>query len=155
MITITKVFGPYPAAHRQPKHDGHCSLVHGHNWSFTITFGVDSEKQLDGNGFVLDFGKMSAVKAFLKDAFDHTFLVHREDPQLTLWNTLNDLGLCKLIVLDNPPSAEFLAQYVAAWFKANWTQIFPGVPQEHLDKISLVSVKCSEDEINSATYHLP
>ena len=55
MITCTKRYDNLPFAHRQPNHEGHCSLIHGHNWSFEFEF---KASKLDGNGFVIDFGDL-------------------------------------------------------------------------------------------------
>jgi 6-pyruvoyltetrahydropterin/6-carboxytetrahydropterin synthase len=52
-------------------------LIHGHNWSFEITF---TAKERDQNGFVIDFGKLKDLKAKFDEAFDHTLLLNRADP---------------------------------------------------------------------------
>ena len=54
MMNCKKTYSDIPFAHRQHLHDGHCALIHGHNWSFTVTF---SCHETDLNGFVVDFGK--------------------------------------------------------------------------------------------------
>ena len=61
MITCTKTYRDIPLSHRQPFHEGRCSRLHGHSWAITLTF---EAKELDGNGFVIDFGDLH----FLKDS---------------------------------------------------------------------------------------
>lgn len=79
MITCTKIYEDLPFAHRQHKHDGHCALIHGHNWAFEFEFAADS---LDSCGFVVDFGKLKWLKQWLADRFDHTLVLNEDDPQL-------------------------------------------------------------------------
>ena len=76
-ITCSKVFGPFPFAHRQHSHDGHCALIHGHNWKIEIQF---SCMDFDDNGFVIDFGKLDWLKKWLEERFDHTLVLNRTDP---------------------------------------------------------------------------
>lgn len=82
MHRVTKVFKGYPFAHRQHTHDGHCRLIHGHNWDFEIALEAD---QLDENGFVYDFGKFGWLKEWLENMFDHTLLLNKDDPQLNFF----------------------------------------------------------------------
>lgn len=77
MHSVTKQFRDFPAAHRQPNHDGHCRLIHGHNWSFDITFQC---RQMDENGFVIDVGKLQGIRDWLAQYFDHTLLLNKDDP---------------------------------------------------------------------------
>ncbi len=77
MLTCTKRFPEYPFAHRAPNHDGHCRLIHGHNWQFEIEFRSISQ---DANGFVYDFGKFGRLKTKFEEMFDHTLLLNESDP---------------------------------------------------------------------------
>jgi len=78
--SITKLFPEFPFAHRQPAHDGHCALLHGHNWSLELTF-VCAELEA-GTGFVVDFGKLKKLRKWLEDHFDHTLVLNASDPFL-------------------------------------------------------------------------
>lgn len=80
MISITKQFVNFPFAHRQPHHPGHCSLIHGHNWSFEFEFACDV--LTEGTGFVVDFGDLKWLRAYLEDKFDHTLVLNSNDPWL-------------------------------------------------------------------------
>lgn len=141
MTTCTKKFGPYPFAHRQPLHTGHCSKVHGHNFYFEMTFAAT---ELDANGFVQDFGRLGYLKEWLADQFDHTLVVLASDPLLAQFQNLEQLQACYLTVV-NDGSAEGLAAYVYAQASSIMRELSSG-------RVSLVRVTCFEDEKNSATY---
>ena len=151
MITCSKQYRNLPAAHRQPNHSGHCSLIHGHNWGFDIKFGTE---QLDANKFVVDFGKLKFVKEWLEELFDHTLLLNEDDPALAY---LTD-GLCepgynvlkfpfaRIKVVPNC-GAEALAEYVA-------TNIDALLREHGLGHVHVVAVVCHEDDKNSAEWLL-
>lgn len=83
--TCSKRYDDFPFAHRQPNHKGHCAYIHGHNWSFEFTFGAH---QLDECGFVVDFGKLKPLKAYLTEMFDHTTVVNEDDPLLPVLRSM-------------------------------------------------------------------
>jgi 6-pyruvoyltetrahydropterin/6-carboxytetrahydropterin synthase len=140
--SITKKFGPYPASHRQPNHEGHCRLIHGHNFYFDVTF---SAVQLDKCGFVYDFGQCKEIKEELAFYFDHTFLLNESDPEkIKIMDFLHSIGLNNVRLFPNV-SAEALAQWVQMKAEA-----IVDVRTEH--RVSITRVVCWEDEKNSATY---
>lgn len=143
MFTITKSYRDLPAAHRQPKHDGHCSLVHGHNWGFDITI---SCLDLDENGFVLDVGKMKEVKGYLELMFDHTCLINMDDPQMKLFEQMHLDKLIDLRVVSNC-GMEKLAEMVAS-------QVHSILVREYGTErgVRVDSVTCLEDAKNVSTY---
>jgi 6-pyruvoyltetrahydropterin/6-carboxytetrahydropterin synthase len=137
--TITKRFGSFAMAHRQPKHAGHCRYIHGHNVFIDITFAA---KELDACGFVLDFGgtECRMIKEKLAELFDHKFVVEASDPDYK--NLLQ--GLFDLTILDSA-SAEHLA----------------GVVYDHVSmllanagRVRVTKVVFWEDEKNSATFEV-
>lgn len=136
MYTITKKFGSYPFAHRQHNHDGHCALVHGHNWYFEITLTSD---KLDKNGFVYDFGKFKKLKKWFDYMFDHTLLINADDPELPFFQSNTKYWALRIV---DCGSAENLAEFV-----------FKHV-EKYLQDSDATIVSCSafEDEKNSATY---
>lgn len=79
MHIVTKTYRDLPAAHRQHNHQGHCRLIHGHNWRVDICFTADT---LDENGFVLDVGTLQWLKDWINSLFDHTLLLNEADPFL-------------------------------------------------------------------------
>lgn len=152
MFTCSKLYENLPAAHRQHNHDGHCALIHGHNWAFKITFGA---LELDENGFVIDFGKLKFVKDLLEDIFDHTLLLNEDDPHLPYLQRAiggkdtifpESTLFSKIVVVPNC-GAECLAQYVAELVGDKLTQL------GHT-RVAVVEVVCFEDSKNSATWNL-
>lgn len=79
MITCSKIYKDIPFAHRQHNHDGHCSMIHGHNWTFKFTFAA---RELDENGFVIDFGKLGWLKDWINILFDHKLVLNADDPHI-------------------------------------------------------------------------
>lgn len=140
MNRIIKKFQGYPFAHRQPNHDGHCALIHGHNWDFTVELEA-ADDQLDENDFVYDFGKFKFLKGWFTEMFDHTCLINASDPRLEEFRTMHASGLMNLKVVPSA-SAEGLAKLI-------FNQI---INNYDLGKAKLVSVTVHEDYKNSAVY---
>ena len=81
MYSVTKTYGHelgLSATFRQWRAESHCRFIHGYPLSFKLTFAAD---RLDRNNWVLDFGGLKAVKAWLVQSFDHRMLVAEDDPQ--------------------------------------------------------------------------
>ena len=97
----TKTYGHeegLSCAFRQPlATHSHCSLIHGYSLSFKFTFGC---KKLDDKNWVVDFGGLKKLKAWLKETFDHTLAVDAKDKQLSKFQQLEKDGLCKLKIMD-------------------------------------------------------
>lgn len=160
-ITCTKVFHNLPFAHRQHNHDGHCRLIHGHNWAFELTFAA---KRLDENMFVVDFGKLKWVREWLEDHFDHTLVLNADDPCLgflkahltpnvfpvgTTTKEAASQQLAKIVVVPNC-GAEGLAVYVLK--HVNDLLVQNNIGQDR--GLVVASVRAYEDEKNSATARL-
>ncbi len=96
--TCSKLFQDYPCSHRQWRHNGHCRFIHGYSRSFLIFF---KAKELDHNGFVVDFSSLGSLEKMLRDQFDHTFLVNADDPLLHEWKKLHELEALDLRIMDN------------------------------------------------------
>lgn len=77
MITCSKTYKDIPFAHRQHRHEGHCSFLHGHNWSVEIEFACSS---LDERGFVVDFGGLGYLKDWIARHLDHACVFSADDP---------------------------------------------------------------------------
>jgi 6-pyruvoyltetrahydropterin/6-carboxytetrahydropterin synthase len=109
VFSCSKTYADIPFAHRAPRHDGHCKLIHGHNWSFRLTF-VSIER--DENGFVFDFGKLGELKQALLDIFDHKLLLSQDDPLLReIGSFLRDNGIANITVVPDC-SCEGIAEFV-------------------------------------------
>lgn len=140
MMTCRKVYEDIPFAHRQHKHDGHCALIHGHNWSFAFTFGC---YERDANGFVIDFGKLRFIREEIERRFDHACLFAEDDPlRETIVRSAPEAF--KTFVLPNC-SSEGLCEYLFDFFDAQ-------VRARTQGRVFLVGVEVVEDQRNSAAY---
>lgn len=66
---VTKEF-TFDAAHRLTFHEGLCSNPHGH--LYKVHVGIEGE--LDNNGLVLDFKELKALKNWLDENWDHSYI---------------------------------------------------------------------------------
>lgn len=153
LISITKRFANLPFAHRQHLHDGHCRLIHGHNWDFEVELRADS---LDENGFVVDFGKLKWMRQWFENNFDHTLVLNEADPALRYLRE----GLCdpagsgpevkelfpfaKIVVVPNC-GAEGLAKWVLWELNRRLREVI-GIDRN----VRIYRVRAFEDEKNSA-----
>jgi 6-pyruvoyltetrahydropterin/6-carboxytetrahydropterin synthase len=150
-LTCTKRYDDLPFAHRQPKHDGHCALIHGHNWGFEFEFAAD---QLDECGFVIDFGKLKWLKEWINERFDHTLVLNLDDPHAHyLRNALDtqpgDRGvgpLAKLVLVPDC-SCEGLCQFLME-------EVNRVVDHFTHGRVRVIRVTVIEDSKNTATLRL-
>lgn len=107
MFIIRKRFY-FSASHQMTTlDDGNpCSRLHGHNYMVEL---VLKSKEVDENGFVLDFHELKPFKTFIDEALDHRHL--------------ND-------VLPMPPSTENLAYYLYTWAHDRWPLVKGVIVQE-------------------------
>lgn len=144
-VTCTKRFTGFPFAHRQPKHDGHCSQIHGHDWAFEFEFACDIP---DSNGFVVDFGKLKGLRQYLKDRFDHTLVVNAADPLLSE-NLVHDTS--KVFVVPNC-GCEGLAEFLFEQLNTTHLHEWSGDEDEAKRRgLRIVRVTVEEGSDNSAT----
>ena len=85
---------------RQHRAKSHCQYIHGYALQVRIVFGCS---ELDERNWVVDFGGLKDLKAWLKATFDHKMLVAKDDPMI---NQLGDLaqdgwGLAQIVYVDN------------------------------------------------------
>ena len=113
--------------------------MHGYSRSFTLWFRTN---EVTDNGFVMDFGKLKPVKAWLEDTFDHTLLLDTGDPLIPQFRAIEEQGGCKLVVFDDV-GMEGTARFVFDWLDA-W------VRERTADRVWVVSVEVRENEKNSA-----
>ncbi len=140
MLTCKKSYRDIPFAHRQHLHDGHCALIHGHNWTITLTFAC---REVDANGFVVDFGKLGYLKDWINKHLDHACLFNEDDTAKD--QLLADYGeLLKPYILPNC-SCEGLAHHLYGKFN-------PMVREATEGRAWIVAVEIEEDSKNSAAY---
>jgi 6-pyruvoyltetrahydropterin/6-carboxytetrahydropterin synthase len=140
MLNCKKTYRDIPCAHRQHQHEGHCALIHGHNWTITLTFACH---ETDANGFVVDFGELNYLKTWINEHLDHACLFNEDDPEKD--TLLQSAGhLFKAYVLPNT-SCEGLARHIFTIFD-------PMVRTETDSRAWITQVDIEEDSKNSASY---
>lgn len=140
MLTCKKSYRDIPFAHRQHRHDGHCALIHGHNWAITLTFAC---RETDANGFVVDFGKLGYLKDWIAEHLDHACLFNEKDPEKeTLLESHS--RIFKAYVLPNC-SCEGIVEHLYGVFN-------PMVQKATEGRAWITAVEIEEDSKNSAKF---
>jgi 6-pyruvoyltetrahydropterin/6-carboxytetrahydropterin synthase len=130
------------AVFRQPNaNHSHCHLLHGYSLAFTFTFAC---KELDNKNWVVDFGGLKQLKAWLEDSFDHKVVVDKNDPALGTMIGLESKGLAEIRVFDGV-GAEKFAEH--AWAFADHL-----VRNMTDDRCWCVKAEVAEHGANSAIY---
>lgn len=138
-FTSTKRFKGFPCTHRQWRADSHCRFVHGYSREFYFEFACN---ELTKEEWVMDFGGLKDVKAWLEDMFDHTFLVASDDPELSTFQKLDDKGVIQLRILPNAGmegTARFVYEHVSEMIKTSTN-----------NRVWVTKVEVCENEKNSA-----
>ena len=143
MFRSTKRFTGFSCCHRQPAHHGHCKYLHGYSRAFYFVFEC-TELEPDTH-FVMEFGGLKTVKAWLDDMFDHTCLINADDPELELFKQMDASGLIQLRVLPNV-SMEATAKFVA-------DHVQEMLNKQEGGRVSVYAVECRENDKNSAWYY--
>lgn len=140
MYTCSKTYFDIPFAHRQHRHAGRCSKIHGHNWSVTVTFAC---RELDEHGFVVDFGGLRYLKDWLDEHLDHACVLAADDP---LKDTLVAAAPDAWRVYEiDCPSCEGVARHLF--------EVFDGLVKRHEGgRVWVKRVHLEEDRRNAATY---
>ena len=141
----TKTYGHnigLSACFRQPKAHSHCRFLHGYSLQFKFTF---EASELDERNWVVDFGGLKPLKAWLEDTFDHKVVLDYDDPEMETFELLQEKGLAELTLLNGVGVERFAFH---AWNFAN------NLVQEMTDgRCSCVEVECAEHGANSAIYN--
>ena len=138
-----KEFNGYSTAFRQHLADSHCRFIHGYALKFKVWF----EGDLDHRNWVVDFGcfKRNGVKDWMKEQFDHTTVVAKDDPELQVFEDLNSKGLIQLRVMDDVGCEKF-AEFVFNYLNEKITKETNG-------RVNVHKVQCWEHSENMAEYH--
>jgi 6-pyruvoyltetrahydropterin/6-carboxytetrahydropterin synthase len=140
-FTCRKIYADIPWAHRQHRHDGHCVLLHGHNWGISVTFGCS---KLDDNGFVFDFGRLKFLKEWIAEHLDHACVLNNDDPMREALYSVGGAKVWKLYTVESC-SCEGMARHLFDVFDA----LVRGASES---RAWVVSVEVTEDSKNSASY---
>ena len=101
----------FDAGHRIPSHNSLCKHLHGHRYAIEITLSGDiiTAEGKSEQGMVMDFSDVKRIaKEQLVDAWDHAFLVYRDDKLVC--DFLAGIPDHRTVMLDVVPTAENLAQ---------------------------------------------
>ena len=140
----TKTYGHnigLSACFRQPNAHSHCRFLHGYSLAFKFTFQAD---KLDDKNWVVDFGGLKPLKAWLEDTFDHKVVLDRQDPMLYKFSELENAGLAELTIVDGV-GVEMFAKH--AYDYADKL-----VREMTNNRCWVVEVECAEHGANSAIY---
>lgn len=137
----TKKFTGFPCTHRQWRATSHCKFVHGYSREFYFEF---ASNELTPEMWVMDFGGLKNVKAWLDDMFDHTFLASDDDPYLETFKNLDSEGVIQLRVLPNA-GMEGTAKFV-------YEKVSLMVDELTNGRVWITKVEVRENEKNSAMY---
>jgi len=140
-FTSTKILELGSCAFRQPKAESHCKFLHGYRLTAKFWFGAN---RLDDNNWVVDFGGFDHLKKLLKDQFDHTTVIDKNDPYIDSFKGLADAGVLDLRVMDGVGIEKF-AEYC---FKVSNSFI----KEQSEGRCWVDNVEVFEHENNSAIY---
>lgn len=154
MYISTKIFDNFSIALRQWKaQHSHCQLLHGYAFEFKVWFAsneLEIDKQLDDMNWIVDFGgfKTAPVGNGLKDwmnlMFDHTTLIEKDDPNLDIFQQMEQMNILKLHVLDKM-GAESLAKLV-------FDKMNDVLSKTDAGRCRVVKVECMENNKNSGIF---
>lgn len=124
---------------RQWRADSHCNMMHGYALAFSFKFEAST---LDHNNWVVDFGGLKWLKAWLENQFDHTTLVAQDDPEMETFRMLHDKKLIDMRVIPGV-GCEKTAEYVFDHVASQINSMYAG-------RVKLISVEVREHPGNSA-----
>ncbi|HEX5394316.1 MAG TPA: 6-carboxytetrahydropterin synthase QueD [Rhodocyclaceae bacterium] len=100
----------FDAGHRIPNHRSQCRHLHGHRYVMEVTLRGEIVRDAlsPEDGMVMDFGEVKTIaKRLVVDAWDHAFLVWKNDTQIVEF--LSTIADHKTVLMDTVPTAENLA----------------------------------------------
>ena len=95
---------------RQWRAPSHCRLLHGYALKISFEFACH---ELDERGWVVDFGGLGKLKAWLCEQFDHTVLIAADDPELPVFRDLAARDVIALRVVPRTCCEAFAEQCAA------------------------------------------
>lgn len=137
----TKMFRGFPCCHRQWRDKGHCAYLHGYDRSVRMIFAC---RELDGRGWVVDFGGLKRVKMWLEHWFDHTTLIAEDDPELEVFKDLHERRVLDLRILPGV-GMEVSSAFIHA-------HVNPVIQKLTGNRCWVESVECIENDKNSAIF---
>jgi len=142
MFNSTKLIELGSCAFRQPRADSHCKYLHGYQLKAKFWFEADT---LDSNHWVVDFGGLKELKHKLQQQFDHTTCIAADDPEMSSFERLHELGVCDLRVMPKGTGIERVSEWC---FEAANTFVKAATN----NRCRCTQVEVFEHENNSAVY---
>lgn len=140
----TKIIELGSCAFRQWRaEESHCKYIHGYRLMAKFWFEAN---ELDCRNWVVDFGGLKALKAYLQCQFDHTLCIAADDPLLDKFKELHSLGGCDLRIMDGVG-----IEKTAEWCY-NAAKNFIATNSTLANRCKVVKVEVWEHEDNSAIY---
>lgn len=103
---------------RQWRADSHCNMLHGYALQVEVKFeGVPDDKN-----WIVDFGSLKPLKAYLEKMFDHTLIVAKDDPKMDHFAVLHAARIADVRVVDATGCEAFSKQifdWLALWLRTN------------------------------------
>ena len=150
MFKSTKLFDGFSCCFRQWKAETtHCKYLHGYGVSFRVTF----DGRLDHRNWVWDFGGMKRAKTKINGMspkqwmdwmFDHTVIVAKDDPELSIFEDMDEKGIIQLRVVE-ATGAEKFAEFI-------YNKLSKFVYKETEDRVTIKQVEFMEHGKNTAIY---
>ena len=152
ILRSTKSYYNLPVAHMQwfdtdesgQVCTGPCSKWHGYDRSVHFEFSGEA----DEHGWIVGFGDLRPVKAWLEYYFDHTALIGADDPRMEAALAARDAGIVDLRVMPYGVSMEMSSIFV-------WEQVNPFIYKITNGRAYISRVECREHEKNSAFIEIP
>ncbi len=130
----------------------HCQYLHGYALKVHLIF---ESASLDQRGWVQDFGGLKPVKNWLEDTFDHKTVIAEDDPLLSHFKMVEEMGMIQLTILPKGVGCERFAELVfekiSLALENHPNRVFD-LPASRRG-VYLKSVTISEHTGNSATVH--
>lgn len=133
------------ACFRQQHAESHCNKLHGYALAFTFEFVAH---ELNKQNWVIDFGGLKPLKAWLVGTFDHKTLVAADDEELLGVVYWHDQHVANVKVM---PAVGMEAFAKLAWDQA--TALLTELGE--YPRVRLAKVTVAEHEGNSASYSEP
>lgn len=144
LVKSYKSFHKLPCAHAQfQDFDGPCKTFHGYDRSVTFEF----TGTVDQYGWVVGFGQLKPVRAWLEYMFDHTALAPANDPRLKEIIQAADAQLFNLRVLPYGVSMEMSSLFI-------WEQVNPYIVKITDNRAWISRVECREHDSNAAAIEI-
>ena len=107
-MKITKQFKMEVAHRLTSSYSTRCQSVHGHSYLMEVT--LESE-QLNEDGMVMDFGEVKDRMNHFFDAFDHSYVLSKDDVTLPFFLGIEAQIHNRMLVVDYNPTAENMAYH--------------------------------------------